>query len=392
MTKDVLVSISGHHIDIMAEPEETPEAMESGRDAIEVVTPASYYCKGGKHYIIYDEVLEGMAGTIKNRIKITGTDSVEIVKSGLSSSHMIFEKNRKNLTYYRTPYGQMLVGVNTRNMEVSVEDDRINVTELHNYSSKDGITYFSDVQVDKLQDSYKKWYEKMLKIAQNSPETSNYTIVEKNNLICLKDKNGYIFKPAMLVETVSEDGGKDILPFAEQRRHIVHRIEIAAVVVRVAGVEAVIGDGLTVQGEFAVGRSRGVEPGADNPLLHREGAAEHRSRDAIAAAGVRDPAGLPFGGVEQGGLERRDGRDEALPGLVPGLHAPPIGGPGLQRPVGRHHDQRAFRHDLPRIPNIGIIEFSGFRRHTKAAGGLHELLSARIGPRKARRRGIDAKG
>lgn len=127
MTKDVLVSISGHHIDIMVEPEETPEAMESGRDAIEVVTPASYYCKGGKHYIIYDEVLEGMAGTIKNRIKITGTDSVEIVKSGLSSSHMIFEKNRKNLTYYRTPYGQMLVGVNTRNMEVSVEDDRINV-------------------------------------------------------------------------------------------------------------------------------------------------------------------------------------------------------------------------------------------------------------------------
>ena len=127
MTKDVLVSISGDHIDIMGEPEETPEAMESGRDAIEVVTPASYYCKGGKHYIIYDEVLEGMAGTIKNRIKITGTDSVEIVKSGLSSSHMIFEKNRKNLTYYRTPYGQMLVGVNTRNMEVSVEDDRINV-------------------------------------------------------------------------------------------------------------------------------------------------------------------------------------------------------------------------------------------------------------------------
>ena len=127
MTKDVLVSISGHHIDIMAEPEDQVKALESGQDAIEVVTPASYYCRGGKHYILYDEVMEVMPGTIKNRIKITGTDSVEIVKSGLSSSHMIFEKNRKNLTYYRTPYGQMLVGVNTRNMEVSVEDDRINV-------------------------------------------------------------------------------------------------------------------------------------------------------------------------------------------------------------------------------------------------------------------------
>ena len=103
MTKDVLVSISGHHIDIMAEPEDQVKALESGQDAIEVVTPASYYCRGGKHYILYDEVMEGMPGTIKNRIKITGTDSVEIVKSGLSSSHMIFEKNRKNLTYYRTP-------------------------------------------------------------------------------------------------------------------------------------------------------------------------------------------------------------------------------------------------------------------------------------------------
>ena len=52
MTKDVLVSISGHHIDIMAEPEDQVKALESGQDAIEVVTPASYYCRGGKHYKI----------------------------------------------------------------------------------------------------------------------------------------------------------------------------------------------------------------------------------------------------------------------------------------------------------------------------------------------------
>ena len=124
MTKDVLVRISGKHIDIMNEP---LEGRESGDDAIEVVTPANYYCRNGKHYIIYDEVLEGMAGTIKNKIKITGEDSVEIMKSGVSSSHMIFERNKKNLTYYRTPYGQMLVGINTRNMEISVEDDNIDV-------------------------------------------------------------------------------------------------------------------------------------------------------------------------------------------------------------------------------------------------------------------------
>ena len=78
-------------------------AFREDEEAIEVVTPASYYWKNGKHYILYDEVIEGMSGTIKNKIKITGTDSVEIMKTGMSNTHMVFEKNKKNLTYYRTP-------------------------------------------------------------------------------------------------------------------------------------------------------------------------------------------------------------------------------------------------------------------------------------------------
>ncbi|MGC4018510.1 MAG: DUF1934 domain-containing protein [Muricomes sp.] len=122
MTKDVLVSISGLHVDALS-------GMMHGEDeAIEVVTPGNYYYKNGKHYVIYDEVMEGMQGTIKNKIKITGTDSVEIMKTGLSNTHMIFEKNKKNLTYYQTPYGQMLVGVKTRNMEVNVTEDNIDVS------------------------------------------------------------------------------------------------------------------------------------------------------------------------------------------------------------------------------------------------------------------------
>ena len=122
MTKDELVSISGLHVDVMAD-----EAGEQENEAIEVVNPANYYFKNGKHYVLYDELVEGIPGTIKNKIKITGEDTVEIVKTGVSNSHMIFQKNRKNLTYYKTPYGQMLVGVNTKNMEVSVTEKNIDI-------------------------------------------------------------------------------------------------------------------------------------------------------------------------------------------------------------------------------------------------------------------------
>lgn len=121
MTKDVLLSISGMHMDmlsVMSDEENEP---------IEVVTPASYYQRNGKHYVIYDEVVEGMSGTIKNKIKINGDNSMEIMKTGISNTHMVFEKNKKNLTYYQTPYGQMLVSVNTRSMEVNVTEENIGV-------------------------------------------------------------------------------------------------------------------------------------------------------------------------------------------------------------------------------------------------------------------------
>ena len=37
----------------------------------------------------------------QNRIKINGDECVEIVKSGLSNSHMIFEKNKESDTFIR---------------------------------------------------------------------------------------------------------------------------------------------------------------------------------------------------------------------------------------------------------------------------------------------------
>lgn len=120
MTKDVLVSISGLHTDVT-------ESANEENEAIEVVNPASYYFKNGKHYVLYEEVVEGVSGTIKNKIKLSGHDSLEITKTGISNTHMIFEKNKKNQTYYTTPYGQMLVGVTTRKMDVHEEEDKIEI-------------------------------------------------------------------------------------------------------------------------------------------------------------------------------------------------------------------------------------------------------------------------
>lgn len=119
MTKDVIVSISGLQIEVMEEE-------GAKNEPIEVVTPAQYFFKNGKHYILYDEVAEGIPGNTKNKIKISDK-TVEIMKNGVTNAHMIFEKNKKNLTYYDTPYGQILVTVNTTELSVSEQEDEIDI-------------------------------------------------------------------------------------------------------------------------------------------------------------------------------------------------------------------------------------------------------------------------
>lgn len=121
MTRDVLVKISGMQTDLLeqgGDPEDAP---------VEIITPASYFCKNGKHYVIYEEVTEGMQGITKNKIKIQGQESMEIMKSGNVNAHMVFQKDKKSVTYYNTPYGQMVVGIYTTGLKVDVTEDHIKV-------------------------------------------------------------------------------------------------------------------------------------------------------------------------------------------------------------------------------------------------------------------------
>ena len=120
MTKDVLLSISGLHFD--AAGGESDE-----NEPIEVITPASYYNKNGKHYVLYEEPVEGMSGTVKNTIKITGDHMFEIIKSGLANAHMVFEKDKINMTQYETPYGELLIGIQTKRIDVNEQEDNISI-------------------------------------------------------------------------------------------------------------------------------------------------------------------------------------------------------------------------------------------------------------------------
>jgi len=115
MTKNCLLAIKGLQFDA------SEEDME-----IETVTAAEYYKKNNSHYVIYEEAFEGMEGTTRNIIKFR-EDSFDVTKRGIMNVHMVFEENKKNMTNYSTPFGDILIGIDARKISMQESSRKIQV-------------------------------------------------------------------------------------------------------------------------------------------------------------------------------------------------------------------------------------------------------------------------
>lgn len=113
MTKDVLVSIKGLQFDTFQEDME-----------IETVTMAEYYQRNGSHYVLYEEAGEGFEESTRNMMKFKA-NKVELTKKGLINVQMIFEVGKKNMSNYATPFGDILVGIDTDKITIDETDDEI---------------------------------------------------------------------------------------------------------------------------------------------------------------------------------------------------------------------------------------------------------------------------
>lgn len=133
MNKDVLVSIKGLQFD------------EAGGDGeIETVTPGQYYKKNGNHYLLYEEAMEGFTELTHNKIKWTD-HSLDLTKKGVVNVHMVFEENQKNMTDYQTPFGNILIGIDTK--KISVDESQENIRVNVNYALEINYEHLADCSI-----------------------------------------------------------------------------------------------------------------------------------------------------------------------------------------------------------------------------------------------------
>ncbi len=116
MTKEVLITIRGLQF------------VSKGDDAdpVEVVAPGEYYCKNGSHYLMFEEITEGFTESTRNRMKFSD-GHLEVRKKGLIDVNMVYELNKKTLSYYQTPFGVMHMGIATTGFQQTAKEDEIDL-------------------------------------------------------------------------------------------------------------------------------------------------------------------------------------------------------------------------------------------------------------------------
>lgn len=134
MTKNVIVCIAGTQLNDQ-NPSDEP---------IELVTRGTYYKKNNKHYVLYDEMVEGVSGVTKNTIKFD-ENMVMLTRTGALNTTMLFENNKRNITDYRTPFGNVVIGLNTKSIDIKEDKDEIQL--MVDYSIDANFEYLSDCSI-----------------------------------------------------------------------------------------------------------------------------------------------------------------------------------------------------------------------------------------------------
>lgn len=110
MKQDVIISIRG------------TQQQDSDQEFIELVTAGSYYKEKNNYYITYKESeLTGLDGTTTT-FKVE-PDKITLMRFGQISTHLVFEKGRKHVSYYDVGEGSLTVGVSANKVSSALTDE-----------------------------------------------------------------------------------------------------------------------------------------------------------------------------------------------------------------------------------------------------------------------------
>ncbi len=111
MKKDVLITIKGIQM------------IDGEEDTTELFTTGNYYLKEDTYYITYEESeTTGFEGS-KTTLKIAPENSVSLIRHGEMRSNLVIKEGQRNVGYYYTMQGEILIGVSGTKVKVNLDEN-----------------------------------------------------------------------------------------------------------------------------------------------------------------------------------------------------------------------------------------------------------------------------
>lgn len=113
MKKEVLLTIKG------VQKYETHEDND-----LETKASGEYYFRNGWHYVLYEEQTQGFQQSTKSILKMKD-GCVELTRKGLVNTTMVFDRHKETVSHYKTPFGEVLLGIRTGALKLQEADASI---------------------------------------------------------------------------------------------------------------------------------------------------------------------------------------------------------------------------------------------------------------------------
>jgi uncharacterized beta-barrel protein YwiB (DUF1934 family) len=108
LKKDVWIKIKGI------------QTVDGEQDTTELYTQGRYYEKNGCYYITYEETETTGFDGCRTILKVEGDRRVSLMRSGPSRTNLLLEKDERNVGYYGTSEGELMIGVSAHELHNSL--------------------------------------------------------------------------------------------------------------------------------------------------------------------------------------------------------------------------------------------------------------------------------
>lgn len=114
---------------------------------IEVITPGIFSVLKEGFRAEYEETeLSGMEGT--KTTMLINKNSFELIRRGSTETQMIFDRNNQSMSLYKTPYGNMAITIDTKQMKIDVDENGGNIHIVYTLLIEDQQRIETDLNIN----------------------------------------------------------------------------------------------------------------------------------------------------------------------------------------------------------------------------------------------------